>query len=267
MGSLAFTHWPSDMRPAVGKDCVGGPCAPGQGQLWPSPHPHPRPVLSPSLHQDPPQQPEVLLPGERVDARALGQAIELEDGHVEAEEVIQGGSGEPQAQVEVLPAVMEAQEPPGLVEGQPLGQAKAQRGMGLPGGADAGEQSWASGLHAGRAAPHPLWGSPETQPHLNMRFLFVLSPSHMAHWSILLRNGVDESWLVFRLSSNLSQTHGTPWNRVGFTSRSVSIREPCTTRHGGLPANPAPALSPPARLWGWVCEALSCGHGWEPCRE
>ena len=96
----------------------------------------PAPVLCPSLHQNPPQQPEVLLPGERVDARALGQAVELKDGHVETEEVIQGGSGEPQAQVEVLPAVMEAQEPPGLVEGQPLGQAEAQRGMGLPGGAD-----------------------------------------------------------------------------------------------------------------------------------
>lgn len=73
-----------------------------------------------------------MLPGDRVDAGALGQAVEREDGHVEAEEVIQGGSGEPQAQAEVLPAVMETQELPGLVKGQPLGQAEAQRGMGLP---------------------------------------------------------------------------------------------------------------------------------------
>ena len=67
-----------------------------------------------------------------MDARALRQAVELKDGHVEAEEAIQRGSGEPQAQVEVLPAVMETQELPGLVESQPLGQAKAQGGMGLP---------------------------------------------------------------------------------------------------------------------------------------
>ena len=67
-----------------------------------------------------------------MDARALGQAIQLEDGHVEAEEVIHGRSGEPQAQVEELPAVMQAQGLPGLVEGQLLGQAEAQRRMELP---------------------------------------------------------------------------------------------------------------------------------------
>lgn len=43
-----------------------------------------------------------------MDARALRQAVQLEDGHVEAEEVIAGGLREPQAHVEELRAAVQA---------------------------------------------------------------------------------------------------------------------------------------------------------------
>lgn len=67
-----------------------------------------------------------------MDARALRQAVQLEDGHVEAEEVIAGGLREPQAHVEELRAAVQAQDLPGAVEGQPPGQAEAQRLVDLP---------------------------------------------------------------------------------------------------------------------------------------
>jgi hypothetical protein len=67
-----------------------------------------------------------------VDARALGQAVELADGDVEAEEEVQGGLGQPQAQVEELLAVIQAQGFSGPVEDQLLGQAEEEWRMGAP---------------------------------------------------------------------------------------------------------------------------------------
>lgn len=94
----------------------------------------------------------------------------------------------------------------------------------------------------------------------------------MAHLSILLRNGLEASWLVLRLSSNLSQTQGTPWNVVGFTSCSVSTREPCSARHVGtrltlprrpraLPAPPTPGPHPQGRQP--VTTAARAQRGWQ----
>lgn len=64
-----------------------------------------------------------------------------------------------------------------------------------------------------RDAPPGPGGTPQAAarpPHRSIRLLLVSSPSPMAHLSTALRNAVQASWLVFRLSSSLSQIQGTP---------------------------------------------------------
>lgn len=181
-----------------------------------------------SLPPDPPQESESLVAGQSVQSTALGQAVQLKDGDVQAEEEVHRGPRQTQTQVQELLAMVETQELPGRVEGQPLGQAEAQWLVDLPLEAEPWPQCDCC------PAPSLRPPCPQRPPHPCSRLLWVLSPTRMAQRSIFLRKAVESRCLVFRLSSIRSHTHGMPQNVVGWTSWSISVRKPWMGQDGAL---------------------------------
>lgn len=85
----------------------------------------------PSLRQDPPQQPEVLLAGEGLDACALRQPCSSRTGLWRLRKEARVALGSP-ARVEELSAAVQARNVPAWLKASFLARLKHSEGLALP---------------------------------------------------------------------------------------------------------------------------------------